>query len=77
MDGANAKPNQSTTDVPCEHVKFEIGNVVVARQIDGGFQRHRLQTGRDCVHFGQLLPEDFPRHQRAVDETNVDMERYR
>lgn len=51
---------------PCEYVELEIGNVVVARQIDGRFQCHRLQARRNRVHLGQLLAEDLPRYESAV-----------
>lgn len=56
--------------LPCENIEFEVRNVIVARQIDGGLKRHRLQAGRDWVHFGQFLSENFPWNEGAEIEEN-------
>ncbi len=46
--------------LPGKHIKFEVGDIVIASQIDRRFQSHCLQTRADRVGFVQGLPENFP-----------------
>jgi len=50
----------------CEYVKLEVGNEVVAGQVNGGLQGHGLQAGDDGMYFVQLLSEDLPGNQCAA-----------
>lgn len=50
-------------ELPCEDVKLEIGDVIIACEVDCRFECHGLQTGRDGVHVIEDLPEDLPGHQ--------------
>ena len=48
----------------CEDVELEVGDEVVAGEIDGGLERHRLQPRPDRVNLAQRLTEVLPRNYR-------------
>lgn len=43
-----------------KNVKLEHGDVVVASEVDCGFESHGLQPGADGVHVVKALPEYLP-----------------
>lgn len=43
-----------------KNVELEHGDVVVASEVDCGFESHGLQPGADGVHFLKALPEHLP-----------------
>ena len=53
---------------PGEDVKLKVGDVVVARQIDGGLEGVGLQSFLETVNFIQALTERLPRHDRTGGE---------
>ena len=55
---------------PREHVKLEVGDVVVASEVDGRLQRHRLEARADGMDFVQSEPEHFPRNYCPLTETS-------
>ena len=55
----------------CEDVELEHGDIVVAREVDGGLEGHGLQPGADEMHFVKALSEDLPWHYRPAGETEV------
>lgn len=46
----------------CEDVKLEHRNVVIAGEVNGGFESHSLQTAADGMYVMKALTEDFPWH---------------
>jgi hypothetical protein len=48
--------------LPCKNIKFEVGNVIITCEVDGGFKGHCLQSRGDWMNFIQKLPEDLPRY---------------
>lgn len=46
----------------CENVELKHRNVVVAGEVNGGFEGHGLQARADGMHFMKALSEDFPWH---------------
>ena len=69
---ANIRQHHFTTDAqlpkarpPGEDVELEVGDVVVACEVDGGLKGARLEARVDGVHLGQAFAERLPRHQRS------------
>jgi hypothetical protein len=46
--------------LPCKYIKFEVGNVIIACEVDGGFKGHCLQPRCNWMNFIQKLPEHLP-----------------
>jgi hypothetical protein len=53
----SSKMNQT---LPCKNIKFEVGNVIITCEVDGGFKGHCLQPRGDWMNFIQKLPEYLP-----------------
>lgn len=45
---------------PSKDVEFKVGDEVVAREVDGGLEGHRLEAGADRVHLGEGLAKVLP-----------------
>lgn len=50
----------------CENVELKHRNIVIAIEVDGGFEGHGLQAWADGMHFMKALSEDFPWHYRPA-----------
>lgn len=51
----------------CKNVKLKDWDVVVAGEVDGGFEGHGLQAWADGMHFVKALPKHFPWHYCPVE----------
>lgn len=71
LDSLNLAFLLTNLEEACEDVKLKNGNVVVAGEVDGGFEGHGLQTGADGMHFVKALSEDFPWHYCSASKQNV------
>jgi len=49
-----------------EDVELKHRDVVVAREVDGGFEGHGFQPRADKMHFVKTLAEHLPRHYRPA-----------
>lgn len=56
----------------CENVELKHRDVVVAGEVDGGFESHGLQAWADGMHFVKALSEYFPRHYCPARERQVE-----
>ena len=53
-----------------EDVELEVGDEVVAGEVDGGLEGHGLQSRPDGMHLRERLPEVLPRHYRPEMRTS-------
>ena len=53
-----------------EHVKLKVGDVIIAREVNGRLERHGLQARADWVNLVQGESEHFPRNNCPFTETS-------
>ncbi len=61
--------DSETGGAPGEDVELEVGNVIVARQVDRRLQGHGFQAGTDGMRLVQRLSKDLPRNDRPANTT--------
>lgn len=53
---------QIKANLPCEHIKLEAGDIIIAGKVNRWLQCHCFQRGADIVDFIQGLSEQLPCH---------------
>ncbi len=56
--------------IPCEDVKLKAADIIIAGEVNGGFERHGFQWGTNRVDLTQCLPEYLPRDNRSGEVKN-------